>query len=191
MSVAAAVHHGPAGPVRLGMVLFIVSEAMLFAALFAAYFSLRGTSAAWPPTPGVERPELTLVTLNTLLLLGSGVTMQLAVGAVRRDRRARARRLLGVTLMLGAAFLAIQGVEFAHNKFGIGDAGAFGSTFYILTGFHGLHVLCGLLAIGALFHRAARGVLTPADEPATDAVSYYWHFVDVVWLVLFATVYVL
>ncbi len=191
MSALAARAHAPEpSHVRLGVLLFILSEAALFGGFFAAYFALRGTSATWPPTPEIERPELPLVAFNTLLLLSSSVTLQLGVGAIGRGDGRRAARLIALTLALGAAFLAIQAFEFSRNGFGIGD-GVFGSTFYTLTGFHGAHVSAGLLAIGALLRRTRRGLLGPASEPAAEAISYYWHFVDAVWLVLFTTVYVL
>ena len=189
-ALATRVHAPEPSHVRLGVLLFIVSEVMLFGGFFAAYFALRSASATWPPTPETLRPELPLVAFNTLLLLASSFTLQLGVGAVRRDDRRGAARLIALTLALGAAFLAIQVFEFSSNGFGIGD-GVFGSTFYTLTGFHGAHVAAGLLAIGALLRRARRGLLGPESEPAVEAISYYWHFVDVVWIVLFTTVYVL
>ena len=189
-ALAARVHAPEPSHVRLGVLLFIVTEVMLFGGFFAAYFALRGASATWPPTPETARPELPLVAFNTLLLLASSVTLQLGIGAVRRDDRRGAAQLIALTLALGAAFLAIQAFEFSSNGFGIGD-GVFGSTFYTLTGFHGAHVAAGLLAIGALLRRARRRLLGPESEPAVEAISYYWHFVDVVWIVLFTTVYVL
>ena len=189
-AISPQVHAPEPSHVRLGVLLFIVSEAMLFGGFFAAYFALRGAAATWPPTPELERPELPLAAFNTLLLIASSVTLQRGVGAVRRNDRRGAARLITITLALGAAFLAIQLVEFSRNSFGIGD-GVFGSTFYTLTGFHGAHVAVGLLAIAALARRARRGLLTPESEPAVDAISYYWHFVDAVWIVLFTTVYVL
>lgn len=191
--MSAVAHRAPAAEpshARTGILLFLVSEVTLFGAFFASYFVLRGASPAWPPTPDLQRPDLPLVALNTLLLLSSSVTMQRAVGALRRGDRKMTARLLAATLALGAAFLAIQAVEFSRNGFGIGD-GVFGSTFYTLTGFHGAHVSAGLLAIAALLRRAKVGALTSANEAAADAVSYYWHFVDAVWLILFTTVYVL
>lgn len=190
--MSVAIHHAGAEPshVRTGILLFIISEVTLFGAFFATYFVLRGASAAWPPTPDLERPELPLVAANTLILLSSSLTMQRAVGAVRRDDRGAAARLLAATLALGAVFLLIQAFEFSRNAFGIGD-GVFGSTFYTLTGLHGAHVSAGLLAIGALLRRTRRGLVGRANGPAVEAVSYYWHFVDLVWLVLFTTVYVL
>lgn len=170
--------------VRNGMLLFIVSEVMLFAAFFAAYFFLRGASATWPPQHSLERPELGLVGVNTALLVASSVTLQLAHAGGRGWRR-----WLSVTAALGLAFLVIQGVEFSRNAFSMAD-GVFGSTFYTLTSFHGLHVAIGLLLLGSMLLRARRGFVTPASA-AFAATSYYWHFVDLVWVFLFATVYVL
>lgn len=170
--------------VRAGMLLFVVSEIMLFAAFFAAYFYLRAASAAWPPVPTVARPELGLVAVNTAVLLSSSVTLKLA-----HRGGTRWRRWLGATVALGTVFLAIQALEFSRNAFSIAD-GVFGATFYTLTSFHGLHVALGLLALGSVLRRAGRGLVEPADA-SFAAVSYYWHFVDAVWVVLFTTVYAL
>jgi cytochrome c oxidase subunit 3 len=174
----------------LGVRLFILSEVMLFGAFFTAYFVLRAEAPAWPPLPDLERPELPLVGFNTLLLLSSSVTMQWAVTRIGRGDAAGFKRGLLATLMLGTVFLAIQGYEFASNGFGISD-GVFGSTFYSLTGFHGAHVLGGLLLMGVVANRARLGLVTRDHHTAVEGVSYYWHFVDVVWVVLFLTVYVL
>lgn len=179
-----------AAAVRLGVLVFIVSEAMLFAAFFAAYFGLRGISATWPPTPEIRRPELPLVALNTLFLLTSSVTLQWAIARIRAGDRAALVRGVGATLLLGTVFLAIQVFEFSRNGFGIND-GVFGSTFYTLTGFHGAHVAAGLLILAAVLRRAKRGLITAERHVAVAAAGYYWHFVDAVWLVLFTTVYVL
>jgi cytochrome c oxidase subunit 3 len=174
----------------LGVRLFILSEVMLFGAFFTAYFVLRAQAPAWPPLADLERPELPLVGFNTLLLLSSSVTMQWAVARIGRGDAAGFRRGLLATLVLGAVFLAIQGYEFASNGFGISD-GVFGSTFYTLTSFHGAHVLGGLLLMGVLANRARLGLVTREHHTAVEGVSYYWHFVDVVWVMLFLTVYVL
>lgn len=179
-----------AAAVRLGVLVFIVSEAMLFAAFFAAYFGLRGISATWPPTPEILRPELPLVALNTLFLLTSSVTLQWAIARIRVGDRAALVRGVRATLLLGTVFLAIQLFEFSRNGFSISD-GVFGSTFYTLTGFHGAHVAAGLAILAAVLRRARRGLVTPERHVAVEAASYYWHFVDAVWLVLFTTVYVL
>ena len=193
--VAAAVHDEDAiaarGRMLLAVKLAILSEIMLFGALFAAYFVIRGGSGAWPPASGPDRPELLLPGLNSVLLVTSSVSMQLAVRAAGRGAdRSRLVRWLGLTLLLGGIFIFVQGYEFMNNGFGL-DAGVFGSTFYILTGFHGAHVLAGLAMIAIVANRARRGLVSAEHHTAVEATSYYWHFVDVVWLFLFSTLYVL
>ena len=190
---AATGTHGEAAAARgnmlLGVKLGILSEVMLFAALFAAYFVIRAESGGWPPN-GQERPELLLPGLNTLLLISSSVTMQWAVRAIGRGQVPSMRLGLRLTLLLGTVFILVQGYEFANNGFGL-DAGTFGSTFYTLTGFHGAHVLAGLGFISIVATRARRGLISVEHHTAVEAASYYWHFVDVVWLFLFSTLYVL
>ena len=173
----------------LGVKLGILSEVMLFGALFAAYFVIRSESGGWPPV-GQERPELLLPGINTLLLVSSSVTMQLAVRAIGRGRVGTMRRALRVTLLLGSVFILVQGYEFANNGFGL-SAGVFGSTFYVLTGFHGAHVLAGLGFMAIVANRARHGLVSQEHHTAVEAASYYWHFVDAVWLFLFSTLYVL
>jgi cytochrome c oxidase subunit 3 len=142
------------------------------------------------PGAGLERPELLLPGLNTLFLVSSSVTMQLAVRSVRSGTRSRLLRWLGLTLLLGGIFIMIQGYEFTSNGFGLSD-GTFGSTFYILTGFHGAHVLAGLALIAIVANRARLGLVSAEHHTAIEGTSYYWHFVDVVWLFLFSSLYVL
>jgi cytochrome c oxidase subunit 3 len=173
----------------LGVKLGILSEVMLFAALFAAYFIIRSESGGWPPQ-GQERPELILPGLNTLLLLSSSVTMQYAVRAIGRGELARMRLALRLTMLLGSVFIVIQAYEFATNGFGLSD-GTFGSTFYTLTGFHGAHVLAGLGIMAIVATRARRGLVSAEHHTVVESASYYWHFVDAVWLLLFSTLYVL
>ena len=173
----------------LGVKLAIASEVMLFGALFAAYFVVRADSPSWPP-PGLERPELLLPGLNTVLLVTSSVTMQMAVWAIGRDDRRRSLRWMAATLVLGTIFLFIQGSEFANNGFGLKN-GVFGSTFYTITGFHGAHVFIGLVLIAIVANRARRGLISGSRHTAVEAASYYWHFVDAVWLFVIATLYVL
>jgi cytochrome c oxidase subunit III len=192
---AASTSHGEdpiaaRGNMLLGVKLGILSEVMLFGALFAAYFVIRGESPEWPPVAGLERPELLLPGLNTLLLVSSSGTMQLAVRAARGGDRSRILRWLGLTLLLGGIFILVQGYEFATNGFGL-DAGVFGSTFYILTGFHGAHVLAGLGLMAIVANRARLGLVSAEHHTAVEAASYYWHFVDAVWLFLFSTLYLL
>jgi cytochrome c oxidase subunit 3 len=188
--------HVPEDPVAtrdrmlLGVKLGILSEIMLFGALFAAYFVVRSDAPDWPPVEGLERPELLLPALNTILLVSSSVTMLFAIRATHRGAHARQMRWLIVTMVLGAVFLCIQVYEFATNGFGLSD-GVFGSTFYTLTGFHGAHVLVGLLLILMVTNRARLGNITATRDTAIEGVSYYWHFVDVVWIFLFSTLYIL
>lgn len=173
----------------LGVKLGILSEITLFGALFAAYFVIRADAVGWPPAnSGLERPELLLPGLNTLLLVSSSVTMQMAVRSARAGNRSRILRWLLMSLLLGSVFILIQGYEFLSNGFGL-DAGIFGSTFYILTGFHGAHVLAGLGLIAIVANRTRLGLISGERHTAVEATSYYWHFVDAVWLFLFATLY--
>jgi len=176
------------GNMLLGVKLAILSEVTLFGALFATYFVVRSESPGWPPT-GLERPELLLPGLNTLLLVTSSVTMQWAVRSARGGDRSPILRWLGLTLLLGGIFITIQGYEFASNGFGLSN-GIFGSTFYILTGFHGAHVLAGLCLIAIVANRARLGLVSAEHHTAVEGISYYWHFVDVVWIFLFSTLYV-
>lgn len=192
--VAPASHAGLEPPIDergnmlLGVKLAILSEVMLFGALFAVYFVIRSESPAWPPGNAAERPELLLPGLNSILLIASSVTMQWAVRAARGGNQARILPWLGLTLLLGGTFIAVQMFEFATNGFGL-SSGTFGSTFYILTGFHGAHVLAGLGLIGVVANRARLGLVTAEHHTAVEGTSYYWHFVDAVWLFLFSTLY--
>ena len=179
------------------MILFIASEVMFFAGLFAAYFNVRLTSPHWPPLvneaeyePFLIGEEILLPAALTTILILSSVTMQLAVWGIRRGDRKAFLRNTGITLLLGVVFLAGQVYDYLHLGFGITDT-AFGSTFYTLTGFHGAHVFGGLLIIGAVANRARLGLFDQNRHTAVEAASYYWHFVDAVWVVLFLTVYVL
>jgi cytochrome c oxidase subunit 3 len=177
------------GNLLLGVKLAILSEVTLFGALFAVYFVMRSESpGGWPP-PGLERPELILPGINTLLLVASSITMQWAVRAARGGR-ASLLRWLALTLVLGGIFIVVQGYEFTSNGFGLSN-GVFGSTFYILTGFHGAHVLAGLALIAIVANRARLGLVSAEHHTAVEGISYYWHFVDVVWVFLFTTLYVL
>jgi cytochrome c oxidase subunit 3 len=181
----------------LGMILFIASEVMFFAGLFAAYFSIRFAAVQWPPLVNEEKVEafqlhneILLPAILTTILVLSSVTMQMAVWGIRRGDRTAFLRNTAVTLVLGVTFLAGQLFDYAHLGFGITDT-AFGSTFYTLTGFHGAHVLGGAVMLGVVLYRGLAGQFSARHHDAVEATSLYWHFVDVVWIVLFSTLYLL
>ena len=161
-------------PSLLGMTLFVSSEVMFFGALFAAYFTLRGNAEAWPPAGSIEA-SLVLPSLLTVCLLASSVT-------VHAGR-------LKATIALGLLFLAGQAWEYselAREGFSA-SSDVFATLFFTLTGFHGLHVAAGLVMLTTVFLRRERyGEGGPAE-----AVSYYWHFVDAIWVLVFVTLYVL
>jgi cytochrome c oxidase subunit 3 len=193
-------HHGPPEANQssridrqtLGILLFIVSEVMLFGAFFASYFFLRVVVSPpeWPPAP-FELP-VAVAGMNTAILFSSSFTVHYALEAIRRGNRNGMILGLGATWLLGATFLFIQLNEYVHIGFSARD-GAFGSIFYCLTGLHGAHVFVGLLLLTFANIRAWRGHFGPdaEDHLGVEVVGIYWHFVDVMWLIVFTTVYVL
>ncbi len=178
---------------RYGMALFIASEVMFFVAWFWAYFnaSLFPTAAiegTWPP-PGVAVLDpWDLPFLNTLILLMSGVTMTWSHHALREGNREHMLQGLAVTILLGLAFTSIQAYEYVHATFAF-DGGIYSTTFYMATGFHGFHVIIGTIFLIVCFFRARAGHFTPDHHFGFEAAAWYWHFVDVVWLFLFACIY--
>jgi cytochrome c oxidase subunit 3 len=166
----------------------MASELMFFSGLFAAYFTLRSEATVWPPK-GINL-DLTTATIATLVLIVSSGTMQLGVQAVEADNRSRFVVWLVVTFVLGALFIAIQLVDWSRLNFGI-DSSAYASAFYLMTGFHGLHVIGGLLAMIVVGGRATSSSFGVDDLPSVEMLSYYWHFVDVVWIALYATIFLL
>lgn len=208
---------------RWGMAWFIFSEVMFFGAFFCALFYVRvfalpwldgegakgvaallwpEFSASWPlmspPGDSVSGPrevmspwQLPLV--NTLLLVGSSITLTIAHEGLKEGHRALCRNWLFVTLLLGLVFIVIQGVEYyqAVNHYGITlEAGIYGTTFFMLTGFHGVHVIIGVTILIVMFIRVLRGHFSSDEHFGFEAACWYWHFVDVVWIGLFLFVYV-
>jgi cytochrome c oxidase subunit 3 len=184
----------PPGPTRppilaVGTVVWLASELMFFSGLFAAYFTLRASSRGpWPPE-GVEL-NARLAGLFTIALVSSSGTVQLAVRALAGGHRRRFRRWIIATVLLALLFLGNQAREWATATFSPSSHG-FGSAFFVMTGFHGLHVLGGVVAMLVLLGRAAGPRFGTDDVPAVEVVSYYWHFVDVVWIGLYATLFLL
>ncbi len=208
---------------RMGMVWFIFSEVMFFAAFFGALFYTRqfslpwlggvgdgvatnyllwdGYSAAWPSAgPGEVGgafqtiPAWGLPLINTLILLTSGVTITIAHHALKAGNRSQLLLWLGATVVLGCVFLFFQVEEYIHAYRDLNltmGSGIYGSTFFMLTGFHGAHVTLGTIMLIVMWLRCAKGHFTKENHFAFEAVAWYWHFVDVVWLGLFLFVYVL
>ena len=176
----------------LGMLLFIASEVMFFGGLFAAYFNARASfPGEWgPPSPAPELEILPLALPLTVILVTSSVTMQLGVWAIRQGRQGAMRFWTAVTLLLGISFVAGQLYDYTTLGFGISD-GVFGTVFYTLTGFHGAHVFGGTVGLTILLARAMQGQFSARNHVAVEAISIYWHFVDVVWIALFTTLYFL
>jgi cytochrome c oxidase subunit 3 len=210
---------------RMGMMWFIFSEVMFFAAFFGALFYARVLSVPWLggegtkiignellnpnfenawPTNGPLAlgprddgsfdiiPAFGLPAVNTLILLTSGVTITIAHHMLRAGRRVGLNVWLAATFLLGFLFVYLQAVEYAHAYHELGlqlGTGIYGSTFFMLTGFHGFHVTLGAIMLVCIWLRTMKGHFTPNRHFAFEAVAWYWHFVDVVWLGLFVFVY--
>lgn len=205
---------------RMGMLWFIVSEVMFFAAFFGALFYARIVSVPWLAgagsklethlllwpdfadtwplfmTPGGTAAEAMqawgLPFINTVILVSSSGTITFAHWALKRSHRFGLKLWLGVTIALGISFVTLQVIEYLHayRELGLGlGSGIYGSTFFMLTGFHGSHVTLGAIMMTIMLLRILRGHFTPENHFAFEATSWYWHFVDVIWLFLFTFVY--
>jgi cytochrome c oxidase subunit 3 len=175
-------HGGISNPV-LGMLLFITSEVMFFGGLFAAYFSIRANTAQWPPinTETGEAFKLAILPFvgpATILLILSSVTCQYAVWQIRADDRTRFIRAGIDYTLLGQEGLTLS-------------SGVYGTTYYTLTGFHGAHVFGGVIMLSVVLYRGMAGQFSAKHYDAVEAASLYWHFVDVVWILLFSLLYLL
>jgi heme/copper-type cytochrome/quinol oxidase subunit 3 len=177
---------------KTAMALFIMSEAAIFAAFFAALFYARYHAASWPP-PGMPHFEILVPAVNTFILLFSSVTLHMGHTALERNRRDGMIASILMTIFLGAIFLCGQAYEYGVLNGGAFNvrSGIFGTTFFMLTGFHGLHVLMGLIFLNVVYGAALKGRITPEQHFPFRAASWYWHFVDVVWLFVFTIVYIL
>ena len=189
----AAIQHGGSGmpTALLGMLLFIASEVMFFGGLFATYFNARATTpGVWGPPEGAHELDIALAGVLTAILVASSFTMQFGVWAIRRGDTGKLKMWTGITLVLGVLFLMGQLYDYSELGFGIAD-GVFGTTFYTLTGFHGAHVFGGAVGLTIILARTLRGQFSARNHVAVEAVSMYWHFVDVVWIAVFSTIYLL
>jgi cytochrome c oxidase subunit 3 len=205
------------GSFRWGMIWFIASEVVFFSTFFGALFYLRviavpelghmeaehgatlwpGYAGGWP-TSGPRGANFTpmeawgIPAINTALLLSSGATITWAHWGLLKERRWQLIAGLTATVLLGVTFLVLQGWEYRHAYHELGltlGAGAYGATFFMLTGFHGLHVTLGAIMLSVILARSIHGDFSPRDHFAFEGVAWYWHFVDVVWLMLFVFVY--
>ena len=172
----------------VGVMIWLGSEFMFFSGLFAAFFTIRANAKVWPP-PGTKLDTYQALAF-TFVLLASSPTMQVAVWAQERGEFAKAKRWIIISFVLGAAFLANQMYEWKTLPFRP-RTNAYGSLVYIMSGLHGLHVLLGLLAMIALLGRLAGSKEDPGETAVFQAVSYYWHFVDIVWIGLFSALFLL
>ncbi len=196
-SPIAGLAHDPSGGISnpvLGMLLFITSEVMFFSGLFAAYFNVRANASQWPPEEFEHTLQIfPLVGPATVLLILSSFTCQFGVWAIRRGDRVAFIRNFAVTLGMGIVFLLMQATDYSIlGQEGLTlSSGTFGTTYYTLTGFHGAHVFGGVIMLAVVLYRGLAGQFSPNHHDAVEAASLYWHFVDVVWILLFSLLYLL
>ena len=196
-------HHKPVVQLglRYGMMLFIASEVMFFAAFFWAFFDaslyfdeaqqylrVESTGGVWPPKGTETFDPFDVPFMNTLVLLLSGCTVTWAHHALREGNQKDLIQGLAYTVILGIIFTGLQAYECVHATFTI-DGGIYGSTFYMATGFHGFHVIVGTTFLAVCYFRARKGHFKPDQHFGLEAAAWYWHFVDVVWLFLFCCIY--
>jgi len=186
---------------RYGMVLFIASEVMFFAAFFWAFFDaslfyaepiqvarVEATGGQWPPVGVVPFNPFDLPFMMTVILLLSGCTVTWAHHEILEGNNRKAVKALTITVALGILFSFFQGYEYSHATFGFSD-NVYSSVFYMATGFHGLHVIIGTIFLAVCLYRTHKGHFTPKSHFGFEAAAWYWHFVDVVWLFLFVAIY--
>jgi cytochrome c oxidase subunit III len=173
----------------LGMLLFIISEVMLFGAFFTAYFFIRIVNHADWPAAGTELP-IAIAGVNTAILLSSSFTMHWALEGARNENRNALRIGLLTTFCLGLTFLFVQVNEYVHIGFAPHDH-AQGTIFYGLTGLHGAHVFIGLTLLAMATTRAFRGHYSAKEHRGVEVPGIYWHFVDIMWIFVYTTIYVL
>lgn len=208
MSQAAAVQDAPRGPMpglgiynaKVGMWVFLLSEIMFFTSLIGTYVILRFAHPEQFAAPG-EVLNVPLTAINTFVLICSSVTMVKAYAAIERGDQARLKLWLLATILMGSTFVGVQVYEYIHlvhdgfvpmaSAFGADGGPLYGSTFYLMTGFHGLHVTIGVGALLWILSKAMRGAFSPSRLGGVEAVGLYWHFVDLVWIVLFTIVYLI
>jgi heme/copper-type cytochrome/quinol oxidase subunit 3 len=177
---------------KLGMWIFLLSEIMFFTALIGSYIILRFSHPdAWQ-APG-KVLNIPVTATNTFLLICSSVTMVKAYASIADGNQKMLRIWLVLTVLIGATFVGIQAYEYTHliEKAFVPSAGLYGTTFYTMTGFHGFHVTMGVLCMSFVTWKAFRGRYSASDHRGVEVIGLYWHFVDLVWIILFTIVYLI
>jgi len=176
-------------PQFLGMLLFIISEVMVFGAFFTAYFFIRVVQSHPWPGPGAELPKL-VAGFNTAILLSSSLTIHWALTGIKNGNRWALKAGMTTTFLLGLTFLFVQINEYVHLGSAPHDSAQM-SVFYGLTGLHGAHVFIGLTLLGMVTVRSFRGHFSPEEHRGVEVPGIYWHFVDVMWVIVYTTIYLL
>jgi cytochrome c oxidase subunit 3 len=178
----------------LGFLSFIATDMVLFSSFIFAYLYLRNTAQPWPPV-GVHRLDVSFAALNSVVLFGSGATMHYALENWKHGKFHRYALFMLATIVLGAGFLAGQAYEYTHlifdEKVTWAGSGIFGASFFTLTGMHGIHVSIGVIYLFVLFLQSVHGVYTKDKYFGLTAGTLYWHFVDVIWVLLFTIFYLI
>jgi heme/copper-type cytochrome/quinol oxidase subunit 3 len=170
-----------------GMVLVIATESFIFVSLLAAYFYLRSSASVWPEG-GIKEPELFPTWVFSIVLIGSSLPIFWGEAAIKRGQVRRLQVALALALLMGAAFLGNEGYEWAHLTFPW-SANAYASSFYVITGLHGIHVLVGLVMNAQVQVKARLGKLSADRHVSMQVFGLYWHFVDAVWIAVFSSLY--
>jgi cytochrome c oxidase subunit 3 len=192
-------HHGaPPATAKFGMIMFLISEGMLFAGLLGGYFILRWAENgfpwqaghAWPPSKDIANLPVLLTSINTVFLIASSCTFHMAEVAVQKGKSGLS--WLFVTIALGSLFVGVQCYEWwhlHHEGLWFNTGGVYGSSFFVITGFHGLHVMTGVLLQGIMLVKSFIPGNYDRGEVGVTATSLFWHFVDVIWIILFILIY--
>ena len=180
--------HDEEGNKMFGFIVFLLSESVIFLSFFAGYIIYKTTTPNWLPA-GVSGLEVKDPTINTVILVASSFVIYFAERALQRHDLVKFRLFLLATMAMGTYFLAGQAIEWSHLEFGF-TSGTFGGTFYLLTGFHGLHVFTGILLQLIILVRSFIPGNYDTGHYGVNATSLFWHFVDVIWIILFLLIYV-
>ncbi|AFY68506.1 Cytochrome-c oxidase [Thalassoporum mexicanum PCC 7367] len=188
---AGEAHHEEHPDLRVfGLITFLISEGMLFLGLFAAYLAYRVVAESWPPE-GTPELEILIPGINTIILVSSSFVIHQADHAIKKNDLKTVRWWFLATFIMGAVFIGGQLYEYSNLEFGL-TSNLFASTFYVLTGFHGMHVMVGLcLILGVLLTSLKKSSYTSEKHYGIEAASIYWHFVDIVWIILFLMLYII